>query len=127
MIVKAGTGGLGIERGFDTLNGKGAYHKTRMDVLNGLVMGTAFKKVTPEERVQKAADILHKHGGDKTYARDILRHSTEGNTLAYAMTEHIAAHHFRKAGYDAVISHSKHQGKPRLSEVFDVNEKEYPR
>ena len=123
LMIKAGTGGVAISKAFDHINGKGSYEKMRSDVLNSCV---SVFKTSKEKHLENVRATLSRHGGNAEYAEDIIRNSTKGNTFAYAMQEHIAAHHIRKAGYDAVISHSTHQGKPRLSEVFDVNEKTYP-
>jgi len=64
------------------------------------------------------AGLLEKYGGNPDLVYEIVRVSKEGNTLAYAIQEHIAAHAVRKAGYDAVISHSVSAKQPRLSEVL---------
>lgn len=120
IIIKAGTGGTGIKIAYDKIKGKGAYDKMRSDVLETCV--SWFKKIS----IDDIQGILKKYGGNIKLAGDILYFSKVGNTLAYAIQEHIAAHKIREAGYDGVISYSKHQGKPRLSEVFDVRAIEYP-
>jgi len=122
IIVKAGTGGKGVEKAYDQVEGKGAYQKMRSDVLeNGWTKDFSRR---PDENAISA--LLEKYGGNPDLAYEIIRTSKTGNLLPYAIQEHIAAHALRKAGYDAVISHSISGGKPRLSEVFDLRAEEYP-
>jgi hypothetical protein len=70
--------------------------------------------------------FLSKYSGDPQMAEDILEHSQGGNLLSYALQEHVVAHAVRAAGYDSVLSYSKHQGKPHLSELFHVGMSHYP-
>ena len=124
LIVKAGTGGRAISLAYDQIEGKGAYEKMRRDVLQKAVMNSYTK--TNNEQLQNVIEVLEKYGGDADLADEILAVSTVGNTLAYAVQEHIAGEAIRSAGYDAVISYSKANGQPRLSEVFDVRAFDYP-
>ncbi|MDD5530924.1 MAG: hypothetical protein PHX21_12975 [bacterium] len=122
IIVKAGTGGVGIKKAYDIVCGKGTYDKMRGDVLN-VIMNKAW---TGGVNTTDIAEILRKYGGDENLAYDIFTHSKKGNTLAYAIQEHIAAVKIRNAGYDSVLSYSKSAGKLRLSELFDLRQKNYP-
>lgn len=122
IIVKAGTGGNGVEKAYDQVEGKGAYQKMRSDVLESAWTKDFNRR--PDENAISA--LLEKYGGNPDLAYEIIRTSKTGNLLPYAIQEHIAAHALRKAGYDAVISHSISGGKPRLAEVFDLRAEEYP-
>lgn len=122
IIVKAGTGGTGIVRAYDQVLGKGAYEKMRTDVLHKVAPGWPPKRAIRED----VEDILVQYGGEKNLAGYILENSKGGNTLPYAIQEHIAAIKLREAGYDAVLSHSISGGIPRLSEVFDLRQRAYP-
>jgi len=122
IIVKAGTGGIGIKKAYDLIEGKGAYEKMRSEVLSK-AWGGGINRRADENAI---AGLLEKYGGNPDLVYEIVRVSKEGNTLAYAIQEHIAAHAVRKAGYDAVISHSVSAKQPRLSEVFDVRQLEFP-
>jgi len=127
VFVKAGTGGRGPERAYDAMEGKGAYEKMRTAVLDATRSFNGWgKPLEFSERVGIVGNILRDFGGNPNVAHDIVSHSTKGNTLAYAIQEHIVAARIRKEGYDSVISYSKHKGAERLSEVFDVREEAYP-
>jgi len=128
IIVKAGTGGKGVEKAYDQVVGKGAYQKMRSDILDRVVSG--FNKNENQQVVDLQAVLEEYTKIDSVEAYDmaemIVRNSKEGNQLAYAIQENIAANTIREAGYDAVISHSISGGKPRLAEVFDLRATEYP-
>ena len=122
IIVRAGTGGIGVKRAYDQIVGKGAYEKMRSDVLENAWTKDFDRKPDSDSIIV----LLEKYGGDATLVDDIIAYSKEGNLLPYAIQEYIAAHIIRDAGYDAVLSYSKAAGKPRLSEVFDVRALTYP-
>jgi hypothetical protein len=127
VFVKAGTGGRGPERAYDAMEGKGSYEKMRTAVLEATRPFNGWgKPLDFSERVGIVGNILRDFGGNPNVAHDIVNHSTKGNTLAYAIQEHIVAARIRKEGYDSVISYSKHKGAERLAEVFDVREEAYP-
>ena len=123
IIVKGASGGKVPERAYDSIDGKGSYEKMRTDVLaNAWTKDWANRK--PD--VKAIAALLEKYGGDPSIAEEIAYHSKEGNTLPYAIQEHIVAAKLRAGGYDAAIGYNKIGGKTRLSEVFDVREEAYP-
>jgi hypothetical protein len=76
--------------------------------------------------VKRVEELLKKYGGNPNFAHDMVEHSTKGNLLAYAIQEHIVAASLREAHYDAVIGYGKAKGAPRLSEVFDLREEQFP-
>ena len=87
------------------------------------------KRVQPEDVAQLLTDYNTDTDYDDNYnlAYEIVRNSTKGNTLAYAIQENIVAHAVREAGYDSVIGYSKKKdGTPFISEIFDVRETTYP-
>ena len=123
IMVKAASGGRAPKLAYDFINGKGAYEKMRSDVLDNAWSGNVFNRRPDEEGIY---NLLEKYGGIPDLAWIIAEVSTKGNTLAYAIQEHIVASSVRKAGYDAVIGYNKIGGKLRLSEVFDVRPARYP-
>ncbi len=124
IIAKGASGGKVPERAYDAINGEGAYDEMRQDVLDATTHG--WNQRSHGELVQNVADVLENHGGNPDLAEDIVRNSKEGNTLAYAVQEHIVASSVRKAGHDGIVGFSKIKGQPRLSEVFDLRRDKYP-
>lgn len=122
LFVKGGTGGKAPEAAYDQLLGKGAYQNMRNDVLRH---GPGYS-LSHDLKVERVAELLAKYGGDPNLADTIVRSSTKGNTLPYAIQEHVVAHAVRNAGYDAVLGYSKGKAGPFLSELFDVREQTYP-
>jgi len=132
-IIKAGTGGLGPERAYINLMGKAKHQQMIHDifsmVLNRGVWGNKPNHAIVEEWVE---ELLDKYKcGESDYDRydivyNIVAHSDKGNRMRYALQEHIIAHTLRRKGYDSVLSYSKSGGLPRLSEVFDLRQMEYP-
>jgi hypothetical protein len=117
LFVRAASGGRAPKLAYDYLVGQGNYEDMRSRVI----------KATMWSRTPDAIEnLLSYYQGDSSLAYDILRHSTVGNTLAYAIQEHIVAATVRRAGYDAVIGYTKILGGWRLSEVFDVKMEYYP-
>lgn len=121
FVVKASTGGNAVVKAYDAVKGKGAYEAMRSDVLKSI-----FAQGGPKAVEFYVEGVLKKYGGDPDLAGDIIEHSQKGNLLPYAIQEHIAAHALRDAGYDSVLGYSKHEGKPRLAELFDLRKKDYP-
>lgn len=121
VIVRAASGGKGPELAYDAIKGKGSYQQMRNTVFDK-ILNRFYNKPTEKD----IADVLKQYGGNPLLAWSILQNSTKGNTLAYAIQEHIVASAVRNAGYDAVISYSKIKGQWRLSEVFDVRATYYP-
>lgn len=122
LIVEAGTGGTGVVKAYDQIKGKKAYENMRKEVL-AKVLG--WNK-TLQQKIEGVKEVLQSYGGDPSLAYEIVRVSTQGNTLPYAVQEHIAGAAIRDAGYDAVIGYSKAAGEPRLAEVFDLRQEFYP-
>lgn len=120
-IIKGASGGKAPERAYDAINGKNAYREMRQEVLKLVVM--SFMRKTTKKQIY---NVLIQYSGEGRLAWDILQNSNGGNTLPYAIQEHIVACSLRRAGYDAIIGYSKIAGNWRLSEVFDLTENEYP-
>ena len=126
IIAKGASGGKVPERAYDAINGPGAYDEMRQDVLDATTHSFGYGEKDPKVLTQRVADVLEKHGGNPDLAADIVRTSKEGNTLPYAVQEHIVASSVRKAGHDGIIGYSKVKGQHRLSEVFDLRRDKYP-
>lgn len=124
IIAKGASGGKVPERAYDAINGQGAYDEMRQDVLDATVHGWSPRN--DAETVQRVANVLEQYGGNPDLAEEIVRNSKEGNTLPYAVQEHIVASAVRKAGHDGIIGYSKVKGQHRLSEVFDLRHDKYP-
>ena len=127
IFVKGATGGKAPEVAYDQIKGKGAYQKMRSFVLSQIPF--YGKRLQPNDLAQILTDYNDGTDYDDNYniAYDIIRVSTKGNTLAYAIQENIVAHAVREAGYDSVVGYSlKKDGDPFISEVFDVREITYP-
>lgn len=125
LFVKGATGGKAPESAYDAIKGKGASQKLADDVFHAIAARSVTQK-DPELFRQVIRDFLHEHGGDGSMAPEIIRVSKAGNTLRYALQEHVIAHAVRDAGYDAVVGYSKGKAGPFISEVFDVREQTYP-
>jgi hypothetical protein len=124
MIIKAGTGGNGPARAYEKLKGKGSYDNIHHILIQTFSQGPMYQ--TSETKEKNITKVLTKLGGTPELAHDIVKYSNVGNTLFTATKENIIAQTIRNAGYDAVISYSKAQGQPRLSEVFDIRAFDYP-
>lgn len=124
IFVKGATGGKAPEAAYDSLVGKGAYQKMRTDALHW----SGGPKEIREEAVSKFLEKYAPEMADQSWY--ILENSKHGNQLAYALQEAAVASAVRKAGHDAVLGYSlgrgPNKGKPTISEVFDVREKNYP-
>jgi hypothetical protein len=126
IIAKGASGGKVPERAYDAINGPGAYDEMRQDVLDATTHSFGFGTKDPEVLTQRVAGVLEQYGGNPEMAADIVRTSKEGNTLPYAIQEHIVASSVRKAGHDGIVGYSKVKGQHRLSEVFDLRRDKYP-
>jgi hypothetical protein len=124
LFVKGATGGKAPEAAYDQLVGKGAYEAMRRDVLN--VLNAFAWGGNRASKIEAIKSALQKYGGDPNMAHELVEASRAGNTLPYAIQEHIVAHAVRKAGYDGVLGYSKGKTGPFLSELFDVREQTYP-
>lgn len=124
IVAKGASGGKVPERAYDAINGQGAYDEMRQDVLDATVHGWGPRN--DAELTQNVANVLERYGGNPDLAEDIVRNSKGGNTLPYAVQEHIVASSVRKAGHDGIIGYSKIKGQHRLSEVFDLRHDKYP-
>lgn len=123
-IIKAGTGGLGPEKAFIKIVGKQKFDEMISDI-RGVLGFNQSLSLAYRSKYQMEEDViefLDKYDGDVDSAYDIVRWSNEGNRMRYALQEHIIAHTLRDAGYDSVLSY----GKPRLSELFDLRQRQYP-
>lgn len=126
LFVKGATGGKAPEAAFDVIKGKGAMKaldKAVMDVVTSRGWMNKMADDLFEERVQQ---FLSDNGGDPGLAWEIIQNSKAGNTLRYALQEHVIAHAVRDAGYDSVVGYSKGKAGTFISEVFDVREQTYP-
>jgi hypothetical protein len=124
IVAKGASGGKVPERAYDAVKGAGAYQEMRDDVVRHSI--NLYPNKSEQALVDKVAETLQKYGANPDMARNIVEHSKEGNTLAYAIQENIVAHALRDAGYDGIVGYSKIRGGHRLSEVFDINKKTYP-
>lgn len=122
IIVKGATGGKAVEKTYDYIKGKNSYKTMRSDVLECIIGWNR----TRDDMYNCIFELLEKYEGDSNLAWDMIRYSTQGNTLAYAVQEHIVANAIRKSGYDGMIAYSKSGGRFRLSEIFDVRAFNYP-
>jgi hypothetical protein len=126
LFVKGATGGKAPEAAYDAIKGKGAMKsldRSVMDVVTSKGVLTREDPALFEENVQR---LLRENGGEPGLAGEIIQNSKQGNTLRYALQEHIIAHAVRAAGYDAVLGYSKGKSGAFVSEVFDVREQTYP-
>jgi hypothetical protein len=127
LMVKGATGGRAPEAAYEAVKGKGAVKALDRELGDSPV--TAYG-LTPELREEALAKFLEEHGSDPTLAWEILHNSKKGNQLRYAIRENVMAHAVREAGYDSIVGYSegrgKNNGKPFISEVFDLREDRYP-
>lgn len=129
MVIEAGTGGNGPKRAYDSIMGKNAYEAMRSDVLRATIFKFPYgfrSSKEKEDQKNSVRDVLMKYGGDSNMAEYIMETSNGGNTLPYALQEHIVAHALREAGYDSILCYSKHKNQPHLSELFDLRATHYP-
>jgi GGDEF domain-containing protein/GNAT superfamily N-acetyltransferase len=124
LFVKGATGGKAPEAAFIELRGKDAFKDLDQDLSGVMSSMSAFRQRGELDEI--VYDMLQRHGGDPDMAWDIVRNSTKGNQLRYAMQENIVAHAVRDAGYDSVVGYSKGKNGASISEVFDVREVTYP-
>lgn len=123
LFVKGATGGKAPEAAYDIIEGKGAYEKMRSDVLKQ-VTGWGKTRYDIEEGLYRLSET---YDMDESVFYDIIEFSKSGNTLPYAVQEHIVANAVRNAGYDSVLGYSKKRdGSHFLSELFDVRESTFP-
>lgn len=122
FVIKAAAGGRGPQLVYDKIKGNGSYERMRSDALAVSGKGWYGNKVD----VASVEEFLTKHGGDPDLAGDIIQYSRYGNTLPYALQEHVVAHAVRDAGYDSVLSFTKRREGLVFSELFDVRENIYP-
>lgn len=126
LFVKGATGGKAPEAAYDALKGKGAMKKLDSAVMEVVTSRGWMNKMDDglfEERVKQ---FLTDNGGQPGLAWEIIQNSKQGNTLRYALQEHVIANAVRAAGYDAVVGYSKGKAGAGFSEVFDVREQTYP-
>lgn len=125
MFVKGATGGKAPQAAYDAVMGKGAYEKMRSDALRSI---SVWGRRSTSETIAIVEEILDKHGADYSDADNIVRNSSQGNQLPYAIQENIVAHELRRRGYDSIIGYSKSRktGGSFISEIFDLREDSYP-
>lgn len=124
LFVKGATGGKAPEAAYDAIKGKGA-----MKVLDKAVMNVVTDPLSRLDRnlyIERVREFLRENGGEPDLASEIVRNSTKGNTLRYALQEHVIANAVRAAGYDSVVGYSKGKAGAFVSEVFDVREQTFP-
>lgn len=126
LFVKGATGGKAPEAAYDAINGKGAMKKLDSEVMSVISDRTWMTQRDPIAYLERVQRFLSDNGGDPALANAIIRNSTKGNTLRYALQEHVIAHAVRAAGYDAVVGYSKGKAGASISEVFDVREQTFP-
>lgn len=128
LLVQAAAGGKAPEAAYDYLKGRKAYETMRNDVLdNAMPSYYGEARSGSQTHIQQVAAVLEKYGVNPDEAYNIVRNSTQGNQLAYAIQERIVSQAVKDAGYDGVIGYSKKlKGAPRLTEVFDVRSDYYP-
>lgn len=126
LFVKGQTGGKAPQMAYDAIAGKGAYERMRGDVIEAALSPFGWRP-DRQAQVEAVARLLEKYGGDPDLAGNIVHYSQKGNTLAYAIQEHIVAARVREAGYDSVLGYTVGRDKqPVLSELFDVREMANP-
>lgn len=126
LFVKGATGGKAPEAAYDAIKGKGAMKSLDRAVMDVVTSRGFMTRTDPEAFLRRVEQFLGEWGGDRGLADEIIRNSTQGNTLRYALQEHVIAHAVREAGYDAVVGYSKGKAGARISEVFDVREQTFP-
>lgn len=126
LFVKGATGGKAPEAAYDAIKGKGAMKSLDRAVMAVVTSRGFMTRTDPEAFLQRVEQFLGEWGGDRGLADEIISNSTQGNTLRYALQEHVIAHAVREAGYDAVVGYSKGKAGARISEVFDVREQTFP-
>jgi hypothetical protein len=125
LIVNAPSGGKVPERAYDALYHNGAYANMR-NIAFEWTDASIRGEMSVSELTANVTALLDRYGVDTALAIPIVKHSTEGNQLAYALQEAIVATAVRDAGYDALLGYSKAKGVMRLSEVFDVQADTFP-
>jgi hypothetical protein len=126
LFVKGATGGKAPEAAYDAIKGKGAMKKLGSEVLSVISDRTWMTQRDPIAYLERVQRFLSDNGGEPALANEIIRNSTKGNTLRYALQKHVIAHAVRNAGYDAVVGYSKGKAGASISEVFDVREQTFP-
>lgn len=122
LFVKGGTGGKAPESAYDSLQGKGSYQSMRNDALK--VLGYNLPK---NEMASRADEFLDKYAPEMSGMGEyIVKSSTKGNQLPYALQEAAVSSAVRKAGHDSVLGYSKGKNGYFVSELFDVRESSYP-
>jgi hypothetical protein len=125
LVVRGATGGKVPEAALKALTGdKKAPDKLDASLRELIRIGWRQSRADLLPQVEQALQIL---GGSPHLAEEIVEHSTEGNTLNYAVRENIICTMARKAGFDSIVgwSHGSKTGY-FLSEVIDLRESFYP-
>jgi hypothetical protein len=126
LFVKGATGGKAPEAAYDALKGKGSFEKMEKAVNSVVYSQHGAFKGNPGIFEEAVAKLLDEWGGNSNVTWELIRVSSKGNTLRYALKEHIIAHAIREAGHDAMVGWSKGKSGPFISEVFDVREDMVP-
>jgi len=129
LLAKGATGGKVPEAAYaqimnDKKAMKGLDEATR-EAMNYAWMNQGVGGIKQIDMVER---FLSKHAPELAdNAADILRNSTKGNTLRYALQEAAIGAAARKAGHDAIVGYTASRTRPpKFSEVFDVRERSYP-
>lgn len=126
LFVKGGTGGKAPEAAYDAIKGKGAMKVLDKAVMDVVTSRGFMNRIDPDSFLMKVEQFLGDFGGDRGLAWEIIANSKQGNTLRYALQEHVIAHAVRDAGYDSVVGYSKGKAGASISEVFDLREQTFP-
>jgi hypothetical protein len=131
LFVKGATGGKAPEAAFATLSGKDAMKKLDRDVFSAVNERHWMSRQDPDIYRERVGNLLADYGADPDIADYLIRNSSQGNQLRYALQENIIGNAVRNAGHDAVLGYSLKRSKrpggdPFLSEIFDVRESHYP-
>ena len=129
LFIKGATGGKAPEAAYSNLYGKDAFKKLESDVRSVVNEQYWMSKQDPSLYEERVANLLSEYGANPDMASHIIRNSTEGNQLRYALQENIIGNAIRNAGHDAILGYSTKRDvykTPFFSEVFDLRESHYP-
>lgn len=131
LFVKGATGGKAPEAAYAALKSKDAMKKMDRDVFSAVNEKYWMSKQDPDIYRERVGNLLADYGSDPEIADYLIRNSTQGNQLRYALQENIIGNAVRNAGHDAVLGYGLKRnrrpgGDPFLSEIFDVRESHYP-
>lgn len=101
--------------------------KLNSDVFSAVNDKYWMQKEDPELYSERVGNLLSDYESNPEISDYLIRNSSLGNQLRYALQENIIGSAARRAGHDAILGYSMGRGKrPFLSELFDVRESHYP-